>query len=147
MNYYQPHNKDNRIESNQYGNRRVDNTPEWKKKNEGELKKDISKRAPLFVILDRLFEYLSAVQPILMILDLDNDIPTINMKFATLDMNGETFFMYVNSCAGMNVVNIQLHQCIITNNPDIMESYIQFNNKNSFVPIHFISPLMDKIMI
>ena len=82
-----------------------------------------------------------------MILDLDNGLPTIHMKFGTLDLNGETFFTYVDSCAGMNVVNIQLHQCIITNNPDILESYIQFNNKNSFVPIHFISPLMDKIMI
>ena len=35
LNYYQPQN--NR-ESNQYRNRRINNTPAWKNKNEGELK-------------------------------------------------------------------------------------------------------------
>ena len=130
MNYHQPKNKYNRNEINTYGNKQIDNTSQWNKKKEGDIKEYISKRASLFVILYRIFEYLSAVQTILMILDLDNGLPTIHMKFGTLDLNGETFFTYVNSCAGMNVVNIQLHQCIITTNSDILESYIQFNEKN-----------------
>ena len=45
--------------------------------------------------------------------------------------------MHVYSCAGMNVGNIQLQKWIITTNPDIMESYIQFDNENHFEPIHF----------
>ena len=35
----------------------------------------------------------------------------------------------------MNIRNIKLHQCITTPNPDIIESYIKFDNYNSFDPI------------
>ena len=46
-----------------------------------------------------------------------------------------TFFTHVDSCVGINVGNIQLHQWIITINPDIVESYIQLYDDNPFKPI------------
>ena len=45
-----------------------------------------------------------------MSLDLDNGLPRIHMIFVTSDTNEATFFTHVDSCAGINVENIQLHQ-------------------------------------
>ena len=53
LNYYKPHNK---RETNQYGNRRIDNSPAWKKKKEGQLKEDSSTKYPLLVIPVRMFK-------------------------------------------------------------------------------------------
>ena len=64
--------------------------------------------------------------------DLDNGLPTINMRSGTLDTNETKFCAHVNSCAGINVVNVILHQWIITTNPYIVESYIQFDDENPF---------------
>ena len=89
LNYYQPYN--NR-ESNQYGNRNINNKPAGKKKKEGELKEEISNKSPLVIISDALFKYSATVQPISMPLDLDNGLPTINMGFGTSDTN-ENFFV------------------------------------------------------
>ena len=123
LNYYQPYN--NR-ESNQYGNRNINNKPAGKKKKEGELKEEISNKSPLVIISDALFKYSATVQPIPMSLDIDNGLPAIHMIFGTSNMNAETFFTHVNSCPGMNLGNIRLHKLIITTNPDIVDSYIQF---------------------
>ena len=69
-------------------------------------------------------------------LDIDNGLPTIHMRFGTSDTNEATFFTHVDSCAGMNVGDLKLHQWIIINNSDIVESYIKFDDENPFEPIH-----------
>ena len=69
-------------------------------------------------------------------LDIDNGLLEIHIRFVTSDTNEATFFTRVNSCVGMNVGNPKLHQWIITTNPDIVESYIQFDYENHFDPIH-----------
>ena len=109
-----------------------------------ELKKDSSKEAPLFVISVGTFEYSSAVQPRLMPLDINIGLLTIHIIFGTSDTNEATFCTHVNHCVVMNVGNIQLHQCIITNNPDILESCIQFDYYNPFYPIHLNCPLNEE---
>ena len=68
-------------------------------------------------------------------MDIDNELPTIHMRSRTSDKNKATFCTHVNSCAGMNVGNLRLHQFITTTNPDIVEIYIQFNDDNPFDPI------------
>ena len=65
-------------------------------------------------------------------LDIDNGLPAIHMQFGTSDTNEATFFTHVDSCAVMNIVNLKLHQWIITTNPDIVEGYIQFDDENHF---------------
>ena len=62
-----------------------------------------------------------------MILYIDKGLPVVHMKFVSLDMNEVIFFTHVDSCAVMNVGNLQLHQWIINTNPDIAGSYIQFD--------------------
>ena len=66
---------------------------------------------------------------------LNNGLPAINMIFGTSDTTESTFFTHVNSCLGMNVENLKIHQWIITNNKDIAESYIKFDDYNPFDPI------------
>ena len=69
-----------------------------------------------------------------MILYIDNGLPEIHMIFGTSDKNEATFYTHVDSCAGMNVGNIGLHQWIITKNPYIVDSYIKFDYKKPYDP-------------
>ena len=56
VNYYQPQNKDIKIESNTDGNTKITHTPEQKNNKEGKLKEYSSKKSPLFVISSRIFK-------------------------------------------------------------------------------------------
>ena len=93
------------------------------------------KSIPLFAILPGLFKCSATIQPRPMPLDIDNGLPAIHMQFGTSDTNEATFFTHVDSCAVMNIVNLKLHQWIITTNPDIVEIQIKFDDKNPFDPI------------
>ena len=66
------------------------------------------------------------------------------MIFVTSDTNKATFCTHVDYCAGMNVGNIKLHQWIITNNPDIVESYIKSDDDNHFDRIRLNCTLDEK---
>ena len=68
-------------------------------------------------------------------LNINNGLPVIRMRFGTSDTNEATFCTYVDSCAGINYGNLKLHQWIITNNPDIVESCIKFDDDNPFEQI------------
>ena len=68
-------------------------------------------------------------------LDIDNGLPAMHMIFGTYNKNEAKFCTNVDACAGMNVGNLKLHQCIITKNPYIVESYIHFEDVNPFDPI------------
>ena len=70
-------------------------------------------------------------------LDIDNGLSAIHMRFGNSYTNEAIFCTRVNSCAVMNVGNLRLHKWIITTNPDIVESYIQFDDENPFDPIRF----------
>ena len=69
-------------------------------------------------------------------LDLENGLPGIHMRFGTSDTNEAKSCTNVDSCTEINDRNLKLHQWIITNNPDIVESYIQYYDENRFYPIH-----------
>ena len=68
-------------------------------------------------------------------LDLDNSLPTIPLQFKTSDADKIIFFTHADSCAAMNVGNLELHQWIIATKPEIIHSYIQFDGKHKFDPI------------
>ena len=54
------------------------------------------------------------------------------MVFGNKYTNESTFCTRVDSCAGMNVGNIILHQWSITTNPDSVERCIQFDDDDPF---------------
>ena len=68
-------------------------------------------------------------------LDINNGLPKIHIKFITSYINEANFCTHIYSCAGINFGNIRLHQWIITTNPDIVESYIKFDDENPFNPV------------
>ena len=79
-----------------------------------------------------------------MSLYLDNGLPEIHMIIRTSNTNQITFFTCVDSCAGMNVGNIILHQWSITTNPDSAERCIQFDDDDPFDPIRLNCALGEK---
>ena len=92
----------------------------------------MSKKPPLFVISAGIFKCSTKIQPRPLSLDIDNEFLAIHIRFGTSDTNKAAFFTHVDSCAGMNVGNLNLHQWIITTNPYIVEIYIQFDDDNPF---------------
>ena len=129
LNCYQPQNK---IENNQYGNWNIHNTPAWNNKKEIGPKEYSSKKSPLFIISAGMFKFSSTIKPRPIPLDIDYGLPKIHTRFGTSDTDESTFFTRVDSCAWMNVRNLKLKQWIVTNNPDIVESYI--HNTVEFCP-------------
>ena len=45
------------------------------------------------------------------------------------------FFYHIGSFSGMDTDNLRLHQSIITNHPDIVKSYVEFNDSDSLAPL------------
>ena len=74
-------------------------------------------------------------------MNLDNGLLAIHMRFGTSDTNEAIFYAHVYSFAAMNVGKTKLHQCIITTNPEIVESYIKFYDENPSEPIRLNCPL------
>ena len=103
--------------------RKIDYTPALNKKKEGETKEYRSKKCLLLVISAGIFKFSATIQPRPMPLDINNGLPEMHMRFGTSDIYEATFFTHVNSCTGTNVGNLKIHQYIITNNPNIVESY------------------------
>ena len=116
-------------------NRSVDNAPAWKRHRNSDPKTDTPPTAPLFVISAGIFECVATEQIRPMPLALDNGLPSIQLRFGNENDKEVSFSTHVDSCAAMNVGNLRLHHWIITTNPNIVESYIQFDDENPFDPI------------
>ena len=68
-------------------------------------------------------------------LSLDNDLPSTVLRFGSSDDNEISFSCHLDSCAAMNTGNTLLHMWIMTNYPDIVDSYEQFDDSDAFLPI------------
>ena len=68
-------------------------------------------------------------------LSVDNKLPAIEMRFGTNPDTELQFMCHLDSCAGMNTGNLALHQWVITNHPDIVDSYEECNDANPFHPL------------
>jgi len=68
-------------------------------------------------------------------LDLDNGLPAIEMKFGMTDIDELCFLCHVDSCAAINIGNLRVHEYIMTEHPEIVRSYEQFEHENLFEPL------------
>lgn len=93
-----------------------------------------SKRARLWVC--KLVKALSAQLHIReMPLQTDSNLPAMSMRLGSSD-DGEVQVRFnLDTCAGMTIGNKGLHQYIITNYPEIVHSYEEYNGSNPFSPI------------
>ena len=82
---------------------------------------------------------------------LDNNIPGIAVQISNLHNSPsacQNFLALVDSCAAMNISNLEIHQWIITKFPEIVADHISYDDTNSFqnlqlqVNIHYPKALL-----
>ena len=68
-----------------------------------------------------------------MALTIDNNLPSNNIRFGGTHNHSEIIFgSRIDSWAAINVVNINIHQWVITIHPEIVSCYIQYDNEIPF---------------
>ena len=93
-----------------------------------------SKRKRLFVISTPILKNtVSTTRQ--MPLDLDNGLPGILVRFGNTDSNELSFICLVDTCAAMNTGNLLVHQWIMTQYPELVAEYIQYDDENPFQPL------------
>jgi hypothetical protein len=119
-----------------YGPRNVNNDPAWMHSSNSSSRTDDRPKKPrLFVYAAKVFAAHTHQRVRHMPLDLDNGLPSIEMRFG-LDSASETCFAcHVDSCAAMNTGNKLVHEWIMTTFPEIVCSYEQFDDENPFEPL------------
>lgn len=65
----------------------------------------------------------------------DSNLPAMSMRLGVTDENEVLIRFNLDTCAGMTTGNKKLHQYIITNFPEIVHSYEEYNGSNPFSPI------------
>lgn len=65
----------------------------------------------------------------------DSNLPAMSMRLGVTDENEVSVRFNLDTCAGMTTGNKKLHQYIITNFPEIVHSYEEYNGSNPFSPI------------
>ena len=68
---------------------------------------------------------------------LDNDLPSIVLRFGSSDENEVAFSVHCDSCAAMNTSNELLHIWIMTIYREIVAEYERYDDANAFQPITF----------
>ena len=61
-------------------------------------------------------------------LDVDNVLPGIEIWFGTDPANEISFIHHMDTCAAMNTGNLLVHKWLMTQNPELVAEYIQFND-------------------
>ena len=68
-------------------------------------------------------------------LSLDNALPAALFRFGNSSDDEIPFPCHLDSCAAINTGSLILHQWIISQYPEIVASYEQFDDSNPFIPI------------
>ena len=79
-------------------------------------------------------------------LALYNNISGIIIKIGNLHNSPsscQNFLALVDSCAAMNIGNLEIHQWIITKFPEIVAEYIEYNDTNPFQPLKLKVAIQD----
>ena len=92
------------------------------------------KRNRLYVLSASLFKN-TATTTRHMPLDLDNGLPGILIRCGTEDKNESSFVCLVDTCAAMNTGNLKVHQWIMTQYPEIVAEYVQYDDEQPFQPL------------
>ena len=102
-----------------FHDRHIDNTPAWKKIKYNNLKEDMKPNdSPLFFIGSHIYSYNGTTIPCHILLTIDNNLSSINICSESTQ-NHTKFYLasHIDSCATMNVVNIRIHQWLVTTHP------------------------------
>ena len=66
---------------------------------------------------------------------IDNGLPAVALRFGSNDEDETSFKVSIDSCAGLNIGNLRVHQWVATTYPHIIKDWIEFDDKNRFEPL------------
>ena len=95
----------------------------------------LSKRNKLFVLTCQILTTPVTSQPRRIPLTASSELLTINHQFRTHNKNETSFLCHIENYAVMNTGNLHLHEWVVTNNPDLVESYLEFDDSDLSVPL------------
>ena len=64
-----------------------------------------------------------------------NGLPAVAMRFGISDEKEMSFNVHLDSCAELNIGNLDVHKWVIITYPYIVKNYIQFDDKDKFEPL------------
>ena len=76
-------------------------------------------------------------------INIDNGLPAISMRFGDTDDGEVAFRVSIDSCAGLNIGNLKVHQWVATTYPHIVKSWVEFDDKDQFEPLALNYALKD----
>ena len=68
-------------------------------------------------------------------INIDNCLPAVAMRFGISDEKEMSFNVHLDSCAELNIGNLNVHKWVITTYPDIVKNYIHVDDKDKFEPL------------
>ena len=82
-------------------------------------------------------------------LAVDNNLPSISLRFGTNDDDEINFRYHLDSCAAMNTGNMLLHMWLMTKYPQAVVSFERCDDPNAFVPLALDTaiPSADKALL
>ena len=92
-------------------------------------------RPPVMVISAVCFNTTPGGRARPMLITIDTGLPVIAVWFGTSDDTEMIFKVSLDSCAGLNIGNLKMHQWIATTYPNIVRSWREFDNKDKFEPL------------
>ena len=76
-------------------------------------------------------------------IDIDNGLPALSMRFGSTNENEVNFKVIIDSCAGLNIGNLRVHQWVATTYPHIVKEWVEFDDKEQFEPLALNCALKD----
>ena len=68
-------------------------------------------------------------------INIDNGVPAIAVRFGISEQKEMIFNVHLDSCAGLNIGNLNVHKWVITTYPCIVKNYMEFDDKDKFEPL------------
>ena len=93
-----------------------------------------TKKKRAFVCRVRIFKA-APVTARPMPIECDSNLPAVVMRLGKSDDSEVPVTFNIDTCAGMNTGNLDIHKYVVTNFPECVHSYEEYNDENPFTPI------------
>ena len=122
----------------------MDNRPSWMdKRTKVQFPTDKSTKPASFVVNAACYNTCTGTRARPMPIDIDNGLPAVAMRFGDTDEGEVAFRVSIDSCAGLNIGNLKIHQWVATTYPHIVKKWVEFDDKDQFEPLALNCALKD----
>ena len=146
-NYYQPDPvlsiKEEAVEDDNK-RKEMDNRPSWMgKRTKVHFPTDKPNKPASFVVNAAYYNTCPGNRTRPIPIDIDNGLPVISMRFGNTDEGELNFKVSIDSCAGLNIGNLKVHQWVATTYPHIVKDWVEFDDREKFEPLALNYALKD----